>query len=305
MSINAPDHYVVQYATNWQLLLQQQGSRFRDCVTVGSYSGKQASPVDQFGAVEAREVTGRFEPIGRVDGPLDRRWVYPRDFDLPQYIDSFDKLRQIIDPMAAYSQNTAAAMSRAMDDVILSAYFGDARTGEAGEGTETFGTALTTAGGQNVSVNEGGAASGFNVAKLREAKLKMQKDEVDLDRDMLYAALTPTQHDNLLDEVQIISSDFNGGDRPVLKEGKVERFLGCDFKISNRIPTGTDDTSNTSRGNPVWVKSGMHLGIWQDVVNSLDQDKTLKGHPWQLYSMMSIGATRLEKKKVIRVWSRE
>lgn len=305
MSINAPDHYVVQYATNWQLLLQQKGSRFRDCVTTGSYVGKQASPVDQFGAIEARRVTGRFEPIGRVDGSVDRRWIYPEDFDLPQYIDSFDKLRQIIDPQAAYSQNTAAAMSRAMDDVILSAFFGDAKTGESGATTETFGTALTSAGGQNVSVSVGGTTSGWNVAKLREAKLRMQKDEVDFDTEMLYAALTPTQHDNMLNEITIISSDFNGGDRPVLKEGKVERFLGCEFKISNRIATGTDDVAGTSRGNPVWVKSGMHLGVWQDVVNSLKPDMTLKGHPWQLYSMMSIGATRLEKKKIVRVWCRE
>ena len=98
MSVNTPTHYVQQYSTNVNLLLQQKGSKLRGAVTMGSYVGKQASPVDQIGSITAQRVTSRFAPMGRVDAPTDRRWVFPIDFDLPQLIDHFDKLRLITDP---------------------------------------------------------------------------------------------------------------------------------------------------------------------------------------------------------------
>ena len=33
---------------------------------------------------------------------------------------------------------------------------------------------------------------------------------------------------------------------PVLREGRIERFLGVEFIHSERLPTGTDDQSGTS-----------------------------------------------------------
>ena len=80
MSVNIPTHYVQQYSTNIALLLQQQGSKLRDSVSVGSYVGKQSSPVDQIGKVEMQTVTSRFAPMNRVDAPTDRRWVIPSLF---------------------------------------------------------------------------------------------------------------------------------------------------------------------------------------------------------------------------------
>lgn len=305
MSVNIPAHYVQQYSTNLQLLLQQRGSKLRDTVTIGSYVGKQASPVDQVGAITAQRVVGRFEPMGRVDAPLDRRWVFPVDYDLPQLIDNFDKLRLLTDPQSTYAINGMYAMGRAQDDEIIAAYFGDAKTGENGGTTVSFGTTLTTAGGQNVSVNTGGAASGLNVAKLREAKKRLMANEVDIDSDPLICVVTATQHDNLLGDIQVVSGEFGWKDQPVLKEGKLERFLGINFKHCERLQTGTDDASGTSRMIPIYAKSGMHLGIWDEIHNSVGQREDLRGKPWQLYTVGTFGGTRLEEKKVTRVWCRE
>lgn len=305
MSINLPQHYVQQYSTNLQLLLQQRGSKLRDTVMSGTHVGKQASPVDQVGAIAAQQVVGRFQPMGRVDAPVDRRWVFPSDYDLPQLIDNFDKLRLITDPQSSFATNGMYAMGRAQDDVIIGAYFADAKTGENGGTTTSFGTGLTSAGGYNVSVDVGGAASGLNVAKLREAKKSLMASEVDIDSDPLICVVTATQHDNLLGDVQVVSGDFGWKDAPVLKEGRLERFLGVNFKHCERLTTGTDDQSGTSRALPLYAKSGMYLGVWNDIQNSLDQRNDLQGKPWQLYTMMTLGATRLEEKKVRRVWCRE
>ena len=46
MSFNVTTHFVQQYTTNVQLLLQQKGSKLRGTVSTGSYSGKAAKAVE-------------------------------------------------------------------------------------------------------------------------------------------------------------------------------------------------------------------------------------------------------------------
>lgn len=305
MSLTLPTHYVQQYSTNIQLLLQQKGSKLRDKVMTGSHVGKQASPVDQIGAINMQPRTTRFTPMGRVDAPTDRRWVFPSDFDLPQLVDNIDKLRMITDPQSAFVQNAVMAAGRQYDDLIIDALFADAKTGETGSATTQFGTTTTATTGQNVSASHGAASTtGLTVAKLREAKRVMMANQVDLESDPLTCVVTARQHDNLLAEIQVISSDFNG-DRPVLNEGKVTRFLGIDIVHCERLDTGTDDLAATSRMVPVFAKSGMYLGIWDDIKTSVSQRHDLVGEPWQVYVTLTAGATRLEEKKVVRIWCDE
>jgi len=49
---------------------------------------------------------------------------------------------------------------------------------------------------------------------------------------------------------------------------------------------------------PAWAKSGMHLGLWNDVQTSISRRNDLRGEPWQSYVTASFGATRLEENKV-------
>jgi len=296
MSINLPDHYVMQYANTIAMLLQQKESRFESAVTVGSYIGKQASPVDQIGAIEMLPVTTRFAPMGRVDAAVDRRWVLPSDFELPQLIDSFDKLRLLNDPSSAYLQNAMMAANRKKDAIIYAAMFGTAKTGEAGATSTAFGTS------QFVSVDTGGAASGLNLQKLKAAKQILMANEVDLDSDPIYCAIDADEHNNLLNEVQIVNTDYN--DRPVLVDGRIRSFLGINFLHYESLTTATDDQSGTSKQIPMWAKSGMHLGIWNDIQTNISQREDLSGRPWQAYLSLTLGATRLEEDKIVRVWAR-
>lgn len=298
MSINlVPTWQVMQFASSIQMLLQQKESRFRARVTSGNYVGKQASPVDQVGAVEMQPVTTRFAAMGRVDAAVDRRWVFPSDFDLPQLIDSFDKLRLMLEPNSTWVQNAVQAANRKFDDLIIAAFLADAKTGETGGTTTSID--LTAVTGQGVARDFGAAAAtGLTVAKLREAKRILMKNEVDLETDPITCAVSAQQHDNLLAEVQIISSDFNGGDKPVLKEGLITRFLGIDFLHTERLSV---DATNSDRQVPVWAKSGMHLGIWSDISTDISQRKDLQGLPWQSYTTMTAGATRIEEKKIVRI----
>lgn len=290
MSVNIPNHYAQQFATNIELLLQQKDSRLRSRVTEGSYVGEQASPVDQIDSIEMQSVTGRFEAMPRVDADTARRWVTPLDFDLPQMIDSFDKLRLLTDPNSAYTQNAVSAAKRKYDDVIIDAFFAAAKTGKTGSGSTSFPS------GQQVAVTHGASGNtGLTVAKLREARRLLRAAEVDLDMDPITCVITSKQEDNLLAEAQIISLDFN--DRPVLVDGKLKSFLGMEFVHSERL----DTDGSSYRRVPVFAKSGMHLGVWNDITTDISQRKDIRGLPFQVYVYMTCGGTRLEEEKVVEI----
>ena len=297
MSINLPTLYVEQFSTNIQTLVQQKGSRLRKTCMTGTHVGSQASPVDQVGAVNALKVSTRFAPMGRVDANLDRRWVFPVDYELPQLIDSFDKLRLIIDPTSIYVTNAMYAMGRAQDDEIINAYGGTAKTGVNGGTSTVF---LST----NVVSVQAGAASptGATVFKLRAAKLLLMQNEVDTDIDELWFSCSSKQIDNFLGEAQVVSTDFN--DKPVLVDGKIVRFMGFNFVHTERLGTATDDQSGTSTPCYAYAKSGMYFGEWESIFSDISRRNDLSGLPWQVYCKGTFGATRTEEKKVVKVWCR-
>lgn len=291
-----PLFYVEQFSSNIQLKLQQKGSRLREAVMSGNHIGSQASPVDQFGAINANLVEGRYQPIQITDAPTDRRWVFPSDYDLAQLLDSFDKLRLLIDPMSSYVTNSVYALGRAMDQQILTGLLGTNFTGNNG------GTSVALPAGQIVSVAQGAASStNLTVAKLRAGKKILLQNEVDLDVDQVFMAINAANHDSLLAEVQVVSDEFN--DHPVLVEGKITRFLGIDFIHTELLATGTDDLAGTSTACPMWAKSGAYMGVWADIMTDVSQRKDLRSLPYQAYCMGTFGATRLEEKKVVQIWA--
>lgn len=290
MSINIPTHYARQYANTIQLLLQQKGSKLREFVTTGNYVGEQASPVDQIGSIEMQPVTTRYAPMGRVDAATDRRWVFPADYDLPQLIDKFDKLRLLTDPNSAYVQNALFAAGRRIDNTIVNAFFAAANTGVQGATSTSFPAA------NQVAVNFGSASNvGLTVAKMIEAKRLLMSYEVDFDAEKPTMVVTSDEHADLLKEAQVVSTDFN--DKPVLVEGEVVKFMGINIKQCERLAVD----GSSYRRVPVWVKSGMHLGMWNDITTSISQRHDLQGEPWQAYVYVTLGATRLEENKVIEI----
>lgn len=289
--------FVQQYATNISMLLQQQGSRLRSSVTEHSLVGKAASILEQFGLVSPVKNQGRHTDTPLISTPQDKRWVYPTDYDWADLIDNQDRLRMLIDPAGPYTQAGMMALGRAMDDEIINGMFGTNNTGENGS------TGVAVPAGQIVAATVGSTGNtGLNVAKLRAAKKLLMQAEVDIDNDMLYCGITATQHDNLLNEVQAISLDYT--DRPVLVEGRIRSFMGFNFIHTERIPGGLSYQGPIATGGlyyvPIWCKSGVALGMWNDVQASVDR-RPDKRNSWQVYVTGTFGGTRLEEKRFVQV----
>jgi|TARA_R110001606_G_scaffold140518_3_gene279434 hypothetical protein len=283
MSNEILDWSVIDYKSTVEALLQQRGSKFRDTVMEDSYHGKSGAAVNQIGAVNAALRTTRHADTPLIETPHDKRWVFPSDYEWADLIDDQDKLRVISDPTSPYAVNGAMALGRAMDDLIIAAATGTSLTGEDG----TTSTAFPSA--QTASTTSGG----LTVAKLREAMQLLIAAEVDVDNEPLYCAIGAQQHDDLLGQTQAISLDFTN--KPVLVDGRIRSFMGFNFIDSQRLAlSGTDRTVIT------WAKSGLHLGIWNDI-NARITERDDKSYSTQVYVKGTFGATRVEEKKVVAI----
>ena len=290
MSNQITTAFVQQYSSNVQMLSQQMGSYLRGAVDVESVVGKNAF-FDQVGKTTAQLRTSRHADTPQLDTPHSRRRVSLADYEWADLIDNADKVRLLIDPTSSYAKAAAAAMGRAMDDVIIAALGGTAFSGETGS------TSVTLPSGQKpYTASQGNdAAGGLSITKLLEAKKILDLADVDPSIQR-YFVCGPTQISNLLGTTQITSSDFNTV--KALAQGQVDSFLGFKFIVSNRLVF--DATNTDDRLCYAFTQDAIKLAIGQDVLARIDE-RADKSYSTQVYYAMSIGATRMEEEKVVQI----
>lgn len=290
-----------QFTTLLELLLQLKVSKLRGRVNSGAHVGKQASPVQQIGVLEYRAPAGRYTPFTFQEPNYTRRWVFPNDRELPVAVDTFDELRSIVDPKGAIQQAVMAAGARFFDDIIISAFFGSASTGVDASSltTETFpGLGADTANTYLISSSFGAAsATGMSYPKLVEAYRILERFMALEDSEEATIVIGSQQHADLKKQVEMISKEYN--EQAVVRDGHVEKIGGFNVVVSERL-SSTINGANL-RACPAFVKSGMYLGLWKDMTTRVDNRIDLSSQPWQLYSMISAGATRTQLGKVICV----
>ena len=281
-----------QYSSVLELLLQQKTSKLRGLFATGNHVGKMASPVQQVGNVEFRQPEGRFAPIAFQLPNYTRRWVFPNDRDVGVPVDTFDLLRTIIDPKAQLNEAISAAANRFFDQLIVNCAFASASTGVDASSLSTESWPAST-----YLVNEdfgASATTGMTYRKFIEAKRILRHYENDLDSMSAVMIIGSQQESDLLTAQEAISKEYN--DKPVVENGVITRLAGMNIVVSERLAY-----ASSVRDCICAMPNGLYLGIWKDMTLSITQRTDLTGHPWQLYAMLSAGATRLELGRVIEV----
>tara|TARA_R100000700_G_scaffold37519_1_gene47805 strand:+ start:12290 stop:13150 length:861 start_codon:yes stop_codon:yes gene_type:complete len=286
MSVNITTAFVEQYSANVQMLSQQMGSLLRGAVDVETIKGKNAF-FEQIGATTAQLRTSRHGNTPQIDMPHSRRRLSTAAYEWADLIDDADKVRMLIDPTSSYAKAAAAAMGRAMDDVIIAAALGTAKTGVSG-GTDT---ALPS--GQKVAHG----SAGLTVAKLLSAKKILDQNSVDPSIKR-FCIVSPEQVEDLLNTTEVKSSDFNTV--KALAQGDINSFLGFEFITSNRLTQ--DATPN--RQVIAFASDGIKLGIGKDITARISE-RDDKSYSTQVYYCMDIGATRMEEEKVVEIACQE
>ncbi|MCB1883684.1 MAG: hypothetical protein KDG89_06775 [Geminicoccaceae bacterium] len=280
--------YSTQFTSSLQLLSQQKLSRFEATVSHGTYAGEKAQVVDHLGETQAVERTTRNADTPLIEVPYDTRFVQGSTFDWATLVDTDDKLKILADPVSSLPMACRAALNRVKDDKLIAAFDGLAKAGKDGNALVAFPST------QEVLAATG-SGNGMNFQKLLGAFEIFLKNDVDLDGESLWCALSPKQYLELFpaDAGLLTSGDFVTM-KPV-ETGRLGRVLNMQFIVSTRLVKVGNE-----RKCFAYCESGMHLGTWKGQEGRVEQ-RADKNYAWQVWGSETTGATRVEEKKVVRI----
>jgi hypothetical protein len=293
-----PQYFTTEFTSNWEHLLQQKVSKLREFVSVESVRGKEKT-FNQMAAVQMTRITSRASDTNIQDVTLAKRWLRPYPYEHATLFDEWDAeyLGEVSLPQSETVANHAMAYMRTCDQTIIDAALGNAYTGETGVNP----TALPA--GQKVAVDyvETGstANSGLTIAKLRQAAFLLNDAEVD-DSDPRVLVVSAKQIQDLLRTTEVTSADFNSV--KALVQGDIDTFLGFKFRrvASSLLPY---NSSTGVRTCFAYVRSGLKLA---DAGRKVHVDiRADKSHALQIRTVASLGATRMEEKKVVEIAAEE
>ncbi|MDD5458392.1 MAG: phage capsid protein [Phycisphaerae bacterium] len=302
MSLQIPIAYVDQFKANILMLSQQKQTLLRGCCRPESVTG-DTMYVERLGPKDAVLRGTRHGETPVSDAEHTRRKLSMADYIVPaDLIDKPDKLKMLIDPQSAYTQNQVFSLNRAIDDVIITALGGPAYGGHTGGTTInnydvgecrliSSAGGLVAAGSNHTDVT----ATGLTIDKLLLCKQTLDDAEIDESRQR-YFLTNPYNLNQLLNTTEVKSADYNTV--RALAQGQIDTFMGFKFLKSTRLPADGTDTGATN--SYAFVQDAIVLAVAEEPSVSVSVRNDLCDSI-QVFSTLSIGATRVEGPAVIEI----
>jgi len=282
MSNQITEAFVEQFADNFKHVAQQNASRLEGAVMVESGIRGMSKSINRLGQRTAQRRTVRHGDTPINDQPHSTRFIDLFDWEDGDMIDDQDKIRMLVDPASDYVNGMVAALNRAKDDVIISALRNTARS-------STGNISLPAA--QQIAAS----STGLTKTKIIQARRIFRGNEADdFAGEELFFAYSSQQMGDILGDTTLTSSDHMAVQ--MLQDGKVgTKWMGFTWIPIERLPK-----VSTTRYNYAWAKSGVALGVGENIVTRVGEDPG-KGFNVRTYAKMSIGAVRVEEEKVVEV----
>ena len=301
MSLNIPQHYILQYNADVQLAYQFGGGKLSPVIQTNNHQGEGAAPADYVGPTQANVNPGRLAPTPTNNATVTRRWVYPNYFDHAFQIAKQDVSRVFNggNLQSQYAQAQGKAMARLRDDLIAAQFFATSTTGKNAGSTTAFPSGQIVAPNYKASAN-----TGLTVAKLIRGKKLLEAGGVDISTAKLFSVINSDDHEFLLNQIEIRSKDYN--DKAVLVDGIVQNYLGINFihmEYSDTTNYPNAAAANVVAGTryvPLFDAMSMYWGNWQPTQVDISERKDLSNAA-QMYSWAEGGATRLQESGVVRI----
>ena len=310
-SFEIDEAFVETYKSNIYMLSQQMDSRLaKNCRQ--ETQGGETDYFERLGLAEANKITDRHGDTVHSNTPHTRRACDYEEADYSDLIDKMDRVKLLINPDDAYVKAAVMGINRYKDDVFISAALGNARSGKKGA------TNVSLPASQKIGATNGTASSGLNVFTLTIVLEKFDSNDVDEDIPK-YLAYSGKQKQNLLNETEITSADYNSV--KALVQGQVDSFMGFKFIRSERLPVtlaantafeattgaftgGSDTIASGARRCIAWAEDGMIFSTGVDLMVRVDELPT-KRYSTQVYAAHQVGAVRMEEEKVVEIHCKE
>jgi Phage capsid protein len=272
--------------------LQQRESLLGNTVVNRGMISGSSFTVNNIGSNEMREVTGRYQDKSAQDVDHSTRIAYMADFDFgPYVVDSFDMPKLVADPTYKYLEMGLAAAARRKDVTIYRALADAAPTRNAEGGTITT-TALPA--GQLIAAG----GTGLTRAKVIQAKSIFRRNRADSQYEpgtKLYLAYNADAVRQILSDTTLISADFLAV--RMLEQGEVTNWCGFEWVPYEGLDVPAANTARTF----AWSSTAVHYGTGINVKTDVSENKAKRGHPMEVYGVMSLGAVRQDERKVVQI----
>jgi len=282
--------YVDNFSENIHMLAQQKESKLMPTVRndVSTGNGGQFY-FDRLGLVEANEVIGRHVDTILNDPPHSRRVIIPRDFSIASMLDDADVIRIISQGAfdSKYEMAQLNGLHRKQDDLIIVAGLGDSIAIDEDRGQ----TVVPLPSSQKVLA--GGTK--LTKAKILSAKLILDNNDVGEELKRL-AVVSPSGINDLLEDSEVVSSDFNTV--KALVNGEIDTWLGFKWIKTTRLPLLVP--GGTVRRTMFYTEGAIGVALPQAINTSVDK-RPDKNNGEQILSKFSQDATRIEEELFVEV----
>jgi hypothetical protein len=204
-----------------------------------------------------------------------------QDWNAAEYSDIFSQAKVNFDERQELVKVVASAMGRRQDQMILDAL-------------ASSGTSLT------VSNDIGAADSNMNIAKLREAKRLMDKNNVPPDNR--HIIIHANGLSNLLSESTVTSSDFNTV--KALVQGELNTYMGFQFHIlGDRAEGGLAIDGSLDRVCFAFHRDA--LGYAEGIGMRTEINYIAEKTSWLVNEVFSAGAVTIDAEGIVSITCRE
>ncbi len=294
MALEISNWFVQQFKDNVEHLVQQEGSKLRNLVSVSTDLKGYKAHYDQIGSVEAQRITTRHGDTPIMGTPHHRRELQAHASEWGDLIDDVDRVQMLVNPRDDYAVAGGYALGREFDKQIVEAYNATVNVGQEGTKTKSFPSAQVVP----TDLDGDGTNENLTLDKLRAAKKLFTNNNVNTDNPMnkLYIVCTGDEIENLLGIQEVQSSDYNTV--RALVDGEINTYMG--FQFVTLDPGILTKDSNGIRSIYVWAQSGMKLAIDPDREVSIYQ-RGDKRNATQVYMWQRSGAVRMQEEKVVEI----
>ncbi len=235
MAVTITPSFVKQWSDDVKQDFQQRSSKLLENVRVhrdvigSTYGFHKLASVEATTKARNADVTG-LDPVSSVVN------VTLADFYASVYLDKLDETKTNVDLRREYVQSVSAALSRKVDDVIISAL--DAATA----------TTSTVTGG-------------LTIPKIIEAMTYLNVNEVNPEDRIL--VISPKQLGEALQITQLTSADYVA--LQAIQKANIGSAFGFTWVVSNRLPKAT-----TNRTCFAFNKQAIGVAIGADISTEIN-----------------------------------
>ena len=281
--------YTRAYGNLITMLSQQTKSKLENCVIVQTgIKGKSAVAADQIGKFQFADVVDRLEDTNLQDIDRERRWYQPKMKRGCVPLDNIDMIKTTLDPKSQLVVAGMAGVNRAKDAEIISAYYGTNMTGQDGATSVSF---------NNDNKIESSYGSGDIIKQLNAGLKLFAKNDVDIENEEIFCVINSVAAEKLRQAGIYINADYMNN--KVLNGKTLTPYCGINFVQYEAVPS-YKESSDTIYKLPLFCKSGVSLGKWEDVKVRVGELPN-KNYAWSVFMEFALGASRLAEAKCLSI----